>query len=63
MTLPLPADINDDGNTADNGCGAAQRRNNTQSQEVADWDWLELLSEDDTVEQGQKTTTKIPDFS
>lgn len=40
VTLPLPADINDDGNTADNRRGAAQRRNNTQSQEVADWAWL-----------------------
>lgn len=58
VILPLPADINDDGNAADHRRGAAQRCNDAQSQEVADWAWLELLSEDGTSEQSSKTSRK-----
>lgn len=58
VILPPSADINDDGNAADHRRGATQRCNDAQSQEVADWAWLELLSEDGTIERSSKTSRK-----
>lgn len=43
VLLPLPAEVNDERDTADKGHSTAQRCNAGQSQEVAHWARLQLL--------------------
>lgn len=42
-TLPLHAEVDDEGDAADQRHGAAEVRNGRQRQQVANWPHLELL--------------------
>lgn len=46
VVLPLPAEKNDDSDTADHRHETAQRCNGGQCHEVAHWARLQLLSQD-----------------
>lgn len=43
MVLPLPAEVDDEGDAADQRHSAAQRRNDRQRQEVVNRPFLQLL--------------------
>lgn len=50
-SLPLHAEVDEERDAADQRHSAAKRRNNRQSQQVADWSRLELLLRRGTIVQ------------